>query len=59
MARIQIAGLLILLAGIVFYFIVEEEPYTTIAGVIAGIGFGALLLVTWNTKKFQRKNSAR
>lgn len=43
MSRIQIIGILLLLAGVMFYFIVEGEPYTTASGFIGGIGLGAIL----------------
>ena len=54
MSKIQIIGILLLLAGVIFYFLVEAEPYTTVAGFIGGIGLGALLFGPKITARYNK-----
>lgn len=40
MNKKQLAGILMFTIGCTTYFFVSGEPFTTIAGLIAGLGFG-------------------
>ncbi|UJH91715.1 hypothetical protein LZ575_03245 [Antarcticibacterium sp. 1MA-6-2] len=42
--KVKIAGILLFIIGCSSYFFVEGEPYTTITGICAGIGFGMFLI---------------
>ncbi|WP_373055469.1 hypothetical protein [Zunongwangia sp. H14] len=54
MSRIQVLGLLLLVVGVTLYFIVKVEPYTTVAGFIAGIGFAVLLFGHQITARYKK-----
>ena len=51
--KITVIGLLLLATGFVAYFIFDKEPYTTLAGVVAGAGFAALIAAVFPGKKLR------
>lgn len=52
--KIKIIGALALLTGVALYFLVENEPYTTIAGFIAGLGFAIILFGAGFSAQFRK-----
>lgn len=44
MNQLKIAGIFMFIIGCSAYFFVEGEPYTTITGLCAGLGFGIFLI---------------
>lgn len=54
MNKLKIAGIIIFIIGCSSYFFVEGEPYTTITGLCAGLGFGMFLLGAGVAANFRR-----